>query len=123
LIAFWLTVRGVQSESNSIIIHLSYSISFPLIPDEASGSCNKIFFVLFFAVAIAAITWLLLWLFGWDSGEYSVRCGVEDDSSASADEEPDSSDDDEEMSMGSTYTTSNKSQSGPMQLARSFRNC
>jgi hypothetical protein len=123
LIAFWLTVRAGKSENNSIIIHLSSSISFPLIPDEASGSCNNILFVLFLAVAIAAITWLLLWLFGWDSGEYSVRSGVEDDSSASADEEPDSSDDDEESSMGSTYTTSNKSQSGPTQLARSFRSC
>jgi hypothetical protein len=116
LIAFWLTVRAGKSENNSIIIHLSSSISFPLIPDEASGSCNNILFVLFLAVAIAAITWLLLWLFGWDSGEYSVRSGVEDDSSTSADEEPDSS-------MGSTYTASNKSQSGPTQLARSFRNC
>jgi hypothetical protein len=73
------------------------------------GSCNNIFFVLFLAFAIAAITWLLLCLFGWDSGEYSVRTGDEDDSSASADEEPDSSDDEEESLMGSAYTASNKS--------------
>ena len=68
------------------------------------GSCNNIFFVLFLAFAIAAITWLLLCLFGWDSGEYSVRSGVEDDSSASADEEPDRSDDDEESSWDSGYS-------------------
>ena len=71
-------------------------MSFPLILAEASTSNTNFFFVLFLAFAIAAIVWLLLWLFSeGDSGEYSVRSGADDGSSSSSAEEEDSSDDDD----------------------------
>lgn len=56
---------------------------FPTILAEASGRSSGLFFVLFLAFAIAAIVWLLIWLFSeGDADEYSIRSGAESDASS-----------------------------------------